>query len=42
MLILVFDKKLFFPLNKSYKKLSGDYYSPFKIKKILEEVDESN
>jgi outer membrane protein insertion porin family len=35
----VFDKKAFFPLNKSFKKLAGDYYSPFKIKKILEEVD---
>ena len=28
----VFDKKLFFPLNKSYKKYVGDYYSPFKVK----------
>ena len=36
----IFDKKLFFPLNESYKKIIGDYYSPFKIKKILEEVDE--
>ena len=36
----VFDKKAFFPLNKSFKKLAGDYYSPFKIKKILEEVDQ--
>ena len=35
----VFDKKAFFPLNKSFKKLAGDYYSHFKIKKILEEVD---
>mgnify|MGYP001344078692 CR=1 FL=1 len=34
-----FDKKLFFPLNKSYKKYIGDYYSPFKIKKLLEELD---
>ena len=36
----VFDKKLFFPLNKKYKKYIGEYYSPFKIKKILEEIDE--
>ena len=35
----VFDKKLFFPLNKVYKKNVGDYYSPFKIKKLLEEID---
>ena len=35
----VFDKKIFFPLNKSYKKITGDYYSPFKVKKILEEID---
>ena len=36
----VFDKKIFFSLNKSYNKLIGDYYSPFKIKKILDEIDE--
>jgi len=36
----VFDKNLFYPLNKSYKDITGDYYSPFKIKKILEEIDE--
>jgi outer membrane protein insertion porin family len=36
----VFDKEIFFPLNNSYKKYIGDYYSPFKIKKILEEIDE--
>ena len=36
----VFDKKLFFPLNKKYKKFIGDYYSPFKIKKLLEDLDE--
>ena len=36
----VFDKKIFFPLNKTYKKYAGDYYSPFKIKKILEQIDE--
>ena len=36
----VFDKKLFFPLNKSFKKIVGDYYSPFKVKDLLDEVDE--
>ncbi len=36
----VFDKKLFFPLEKVYKKYIGDYYSPFKIKKILDEIDQ--
>ena len=35
----VFDKNLFFPLNKEFKKYIGDYYSPFKIKKLLEELD---
>ena len=28
----VFDKKIFFPLNETYKKIAGDYYSPFKVK----------
>ena len=32
--------KNFFPLNKLYEKQVGDYYSPFKIKKLLEELDE--
>ena len=35
----VFDKKLFFPLKSEFKKYIGDYYSPFKIKKLLEELD---
>ena len=35
----VFDKNLFFPLNKEFKKYIGEYYSPFKIKKLLEELD---
>ena len=26
-------------MNKSYQKITGDYYSPFKVKKILEEID---
>ena len=29
----VFDKNLF-PLNETYKKYAGTYYSPFKIKKL--------
>ncbi len=35
----VYDKKIFFPLEKIYREISGDYYSPFKVKKILEELD---
>ena len=35
----VFDNKLFFPLKKNYDKLIGEYYSPFAIKKILEDID---
>ena len=36
----VFDKQLFFSLNDVYAKYIGEYYSPFKIKKILEELDD--
>ncbi len=36
----VFDKEIFFPLNDIYKKYIGEYYSPFKIKKLLEDLDE--
>ena len=35
----VFDKNLFYDLNKEYKKNVGTYYSPFKIKKLLDEID---
>ncbi len=35
----VFNKDLFFPLEKFYGKLIGKYYSPFKVKKLLEELD---
>ncbi len=35
----VFNKNLFFPLNNEFKKYIGKYYSPFKIKKLLEELD---
>ena len=36
----VFDKKIFFPLNKKYKEFIGLHYSPFRIKEILEEIDQ--
>ena len=36
----VFDKKIFFPLNDTYNDITGSFYSPFKIKKILDEIDE--
>ena len=36
----VFDKKLFFPLNESYERYVVTFYSPFKIKKLLDELDE--
>ncbi len=35
----VYDKKIFFPLEKTYRDVTGEYYSPFKVKKILEELD---
>jgi outer membrane protein insertion porin family len=36
----VIDKNIFFPLNKEYQEVIGSYYSPFKIKKLLDSVDE--
>ncbi len=36
----VFDKNIFLPLNDVYGKYIGDYYSPFKIKKLLESLDD--
>ncbi len=36
----VFNNELFFPLKSSYEKLIGKYYSPFEIKKILEDIDD--
>ncbi len=36
----VFDKNIFFPLNKSFKKYIGEYYSPFKVKLLLEDLDD--
>jgi len=35
----VLDKKIFNPMQKIYKNYIGDYYSPFSIKEILEEID---
>lgn len=35
----VFDKDLFFPMENIYSKYLGDYYSPFKIKKLLDNLD---
>ena len=35
----VLDKKLFFPLNKIYQNVIGSYYSPFTVKKLLDELD---
>ena len=32
--------KLFLPLNKKYKEFIGQYYSPFKVKDLLEEIDQ--
>ena len=34
-----FDKELFFDLQEDFKKYAGDYYSPFKIKKLLDTLD---
>ena len=36
----VFDKSIFKPLESDFKKYAGTYYSPFKITKILENIDE--
>ncbi len=36
----VFDKNIFFSLNDQYKKYIGTYYSPFKVQKLLEGIDE--
>ena len=35
----VFDKKIFFPMNDIYQKYIGEYYSPFKVKKLLKDLD---
>ena len=36
----VFDKSIFKPLQDDFKNYAGTYYSPFKITKILEDIDE--
>tara|TARA_B100001057_G_scaffold496656_1_gene598666 strand:+ start:4673 stop:6910 length:2238 start_codon:yes stop_codon:yes gene_type:complete len=36
----VFNKSLFSSLEEIYKDLVGDYYSPFKIKEVLNEIDD--
>ncbi len=36
----VFDKNVFESLKSVFEKYAGDYYSPFKIKKIVENIDE--
>ena len=36
----VLDKKIFLPLNKSFTKIIGKYYSPFTVKKLLTELDD--
>ncbi len=35
-----FDNNIFLGLNKEYKKFIGEYYSPFKIQKLLVSIDE--
>jgi len=35
----VLDKKAFLPLEKTFTKYVGKYYSPFSVKKILDELD---
>ena len=35
----VLDKKLFVPLRRNFTKIIGKYYSPFKVKKLLDELD---
>ena len=34
-----FDKKIFFNLEKDYNELIGEYYSPFKVKKLIDNLD---
>ena len=35
----VLDKKIFLPLGKVFNKAVGKYYSPFAVKKILDDLD---
>ena len=34
-----FDKNIFSEIKKDYKKYIGEYYSPFKVKKLLDSLD---
>ena len=36
----VLNKDIFYPLNEEYQKTIGSYYSPFKVKKLLDKIDE--
>ncbi len=36
----VLDKNVFYSLNDDYQKVIGSYYSPFKVKKLLDKIDE--
>lgn len=35
----VIDQTIFLPLSKNYEALVGKYYSPFKVKKLLDQLD---
>ena len=35
----VFNKDIFFELKDIYNTYAGEYYSPFKVKKLLDEID---
>lgn len=35
----IIEKKLFLPLSEDFEEVIGKFYSPFKIKKLLERVD---
>jgi outer membrane protein insertion porin family len=35
----VLDKKIFLPLEKTFNKVAGKYYSPFTVKKLLDTLD---
>ena len=36
----VFDSNIFLPLQNSYKKYVGEFYSPFKVTSLLDDIDE--
>ena len=36
----VFDKEIFEDLGEEFSKFAGEYYSPFKIQKILKKIDQ--